>query len=86
MMSPVRKRSIVLNGHKTSVSVEDEFWSALKEIAASRSMTMSDFCSEIDKRRENGNLSSAMRLYVLAYYVERSKGKLLAQPIEPIGP
>lgn len=83
MKSPVRKRSILLNGHKTSVSVEDEFWSALKEIAAERSMTLSDLGSEIDKSRNNGNLSSALRLYVLAYYQGRSRGHLLVESTKP---
>lgn len=73
MKSPVRKRSILLNGHKTSVSVEDEFWSALQQIAALRSMTLSDLGSEIDKGRESGNLSSALRVYVLSYYRGRSQ-------------
>lgn len=85
MKSPVRKRSILLNGHKTSVSVEDEFWTALKEIAAVRSMTLSNLGSEIDKGREGGNLSSALRLYALAYYQQRSKGKLPGEPPNAAG-
>lgn len=85
MKSPVRKRSILLNGHKTSASVEDEFWSALKEIAAVRSMTLSDLGSEIDKSREDGNLSSALRLYALAYYQQQSEGKLSGGPRNPAG-
>lgn len=85
MKSPVRKRSILLNGHKTSVSVEDEFWSALKEIAAVRSMTLSDLGSEIDKSREDSNLSSALRLYALAYYQQRSEEKLSGGPPNPAG-
>jgi len=66
--SPVTKRSIVLAGHKTSVSLEDAFWQALKEIAAGRDMTLSELVSVIDAERQHGNLSSAVRLFVLDYY------------------
>jgi predicted DNA-binding ribbon-helix-helix protein len=68
MKSPVVKRSIVVAGHKTSVSLEEAFWASMKEISASRSMTLSDLVSEIDKGRKQGNLSSAIRLYVLDYF------------------
>lgn len=68
MKSPVVKRSIVVAGHKTSVSLEEAFWTSMKEISASRSMTLSDLVSEIDKGRKQGNLSSAIRLYVLDYF------------------
>jgi predicted DNA-binding ribbon-helix-helix protein len=68
MKSPVAKRSIVVGGHKTSVSLEEAFWSGIKEIAGSRSITMSDLVSEIDRKRDQGNLSSAIRLQVLAHY------------------
>jgi len=63
--SSVVKRSIVIAGHKTSVSLEDAFWSALKEIAKERDQTLSDLVSEIDKDRKLANLSSAIRLFVL---------------------
>jgi predicted DNA-binding ribbon-helix-helix protein len=66
--SRVIKRSIVLVGHKTSVSLEDEFWKALKEIAAERDETVSGLVEAIDADRENTNLSSAIRLFVLAFY------------------
>jgi predicted DNA-binding ribbon-helix-helix protein len=68
MKSPVAKRSIVVGGHKTSVSLEEAFWSGIKEIAGARSITMSDLVSEIDRKRDQGNLSSAIRLQVLAHY------------------
>jgi len=57
MKSLVVKRSIVLSGHKTSVSLEDAFWRGLKDIAASRRMTLSDLVCSIDLKRERGNLS-----------------------------
>ena len=68
MKSPVVKRSIVIAGHKTSVSLEDAFWKGLKEIAGGREMTLSDLVAAIDSERRHGNLSSAIRLFVLDYY------------------
>ena len=68
MKSPVVKRSIVLAGHKTSVSLEDEFWTGLKEIAGKRLMTLSALVDRIDTHRQQGNLSSALRLFVLDFY------------------
>jgi len=66
--SPVVKRSIVIAGHKTSVSLEDAFWQGLKEIAGERDMTLSELVATIDTGRHNGNLSSAIRLFVLDHY------------------
>jgi predicted DNA-binding ribbon-helix-helix protein len=68
MKSPVVKRSIVIAGHKTSVSLEDAFWQGLKEIAGDREITLSDLVAEIDQERREGNLSSAIRLFVLHHY------------------
>ena len=74
MKSPVIKRSIVIAGHKTSVSLEDAFWQGLKEIADDRSMTLSDLVSSIDTDRRHGNLSSAIRLFVLDHYRNNTVG------------
>jgi predicted DNA-binding ribbon-helix-helix protein len=74
MKSMILKRSIVLAGHKTSVSLEEAFWRALKDIAASQRMTLSDLICGIDTKREYGNLSSALRLFVLNHYQARSSG------------
>ena len=68
MKSPVVKRSIVLNGHKTSVSLEEAFWNGMKEISGARGKTLSEMVSEIDGNREQGNLSSAIRLFVLDHF------------------
>ena len=68
MKSPVVKRSIVLHGHKTSVSLEDEFWKGLKEVADKRLITLSALVDIIDAQRQQGNLSSALRLFVLDFY------------------
>jgi predicted DNA-binding ribbon-helix-helix protein len=74
MKSRVIKRSIVIAGHKTSVSLEDAFWGALKEIAIGRNKTLSDLVAEIDNGRPHGNLSSAIRLFVLDHYRANSNG------------
>ena len=72
MKSPILKCSIVLSGHKTSVSLEEPFWRALKDIAASRRTTLSDLITSIDHERRHGNLSSALRLFVLNHYQARA--------------
>jgi predicted DNA-binding ribbon-helix-helix protein len=77
MKSPIVKRSIVLDGHKTSVSLEDAFWNGLKEIAGKRLLTLSDLIGSIDAERQQGNLSSALRLFVLEFYRSQvPKGEL----------
>jgi len=72
MKSSVVKHSIVIDGHKTSVSLEDAFWSSLKEIAHAQGATLGQTVAEIDKARQRANLSSAIRLFVLEYF--RSQG------------
>ena len=76
MKSPVVKRSIVLAGHKTSVSLEDAFWEGLKDIAKDRRKTLSDLVGSIDTNREHGNLSSALRLFVLNHYQAQAASHL----------
>jgi predicted DNA-binding ribbon-helix-helix protein len=85
MASTVIKRSIIIRGHKTSVSLEDEFWTSLKEIATHREMTLSELVGQIDTDRNYANLSSAVRLFVLGNYMnkvshgsDRKKAKALA--------
>jgi predicted DNA-binding ribbon-helix-helix protein len=68
MKSVVVKRSVVVAGHKTSISLEDPFWKSLKEIAGFRHMTLSALLIAIDSERHEGNLSSAIRLFVLKHY------------------
>ena len=72
MKSPVVKRSIVVGGHKTSVSLEEAFWNGMKEISGLRNMTLSELVGEIDGNRQQGNLSSAIRLFVLDYFRTRA--------------
>ena len=71
MKSEVEKRSIAINGHKTSISLEDPFWGQLKEIARAKECAMSRLIEEIDGRL-HGNLSSAIRLFVLEYVRSRA--------------
>jgi predicted DNA-binding ribbon-helix-helix protein len=72
--SQVVKRGIRLDGHKTSVSLEDAFWNGLKEIAAAQGTLMAQLIATIDserRKRPHTNLSSAIRLYVFDYYRSR---------------
>ncbi|WP_128291556.1 ribbon-helix-helix domain-containing protein [Afifella aestuarii] len=61
----MKKRSVVIAGHRTSVSLEDPFWAELKAMAATRDMPLAALIEEIDARRETDNLSSALRIAVL---------------------
>jgi predicted DNA-binding ribbon-helix-helix protein len=84
MKSPVVKRSIVIAGHKTSVSLEDAFWRGLKDIASARNVTLSDIVASIDGDRRQGNLSSAIRLFVLEFYRAQADADR-AEPSPPRG-
>lgn len=64
----MRKRSIKIAGHATSISLEDDFWDALNDIAETRNIGITALIEDIDKTRKTDNLSSAIRLYVLNYY------------------
>jgi predicted DNA-binding ribbon-helix-helix protein len=64
---------VVIGGHKTSVSIEKPFWDALKEIAILNRIGVQDLVTNIDRGRQHGNLSSAIRLFVLESY--RSKDR-----------
>ena len=70
MKSSVVKRSIAIDGHKTSISLENAFWTDLKNIAHTQQTTLSELVTKIDQTRE-GNLSSAIRLFVLHHFQER---------------
>ena len=65
--SPIVKRSIVVGGHKTSITLEEAFWTELKAIALTEKMTAAELVTRIDGTREQGNLSSAIRLFVLRH-------------------
>jgi predicted DNA-binding ribbon-helix-helix protein len=71
MNSSVVKRSVVIAGHKTSVSLEDEFWMLFKQIAGYQLTTVSALLTRVDSDRQHANLSSAIRLFVLDFYREQ---------------
>jgi predicted DNA-binding ribbon-helix-helix protein len=66
--SPISERSTSFAGRKKSISLEDEFWNSLKEIAVERGMTVPELVAGIDGARQHANLSSAIRLFVLGVY------------------
>ena len=78
MKSVVIKRSILINGRKTSVSLENEFWDGLHEIADREMIAHSTLVEQIDQERDNINLSSAIRVFVFNHF--RSPGR-----VKPVG-
>ena len=80
MKSLVISRSIKINGHKTSISVEEAFWSALKDIAHERGETLSHLVGSIDAKHQFANLSSAIRLFVLEYYRDQHERRISLVP------
>jgi predicted DNA-binding ribbon-helix-helix protein len=76
--SQVCKHSIVLAGHKTSISLEEPFWKGLKEIASKRRQSLSVLVGSIDAERSFGNLSSAIRMFVLKHYQESAPSERIA--------
>lgn len=66
------KRSVRIAGHSTSVSLEDEFWQALRGIARKRGQSLSALLTEVDRGRQGRSLASACRIYVLQYFQERT--------------
>ena len=70
MNSPIIKRSVVVNGHKTSISLEDQFWAEVKAIASQRDTTVTELVTNIDRNRQGPNLSSALRVFVLNHLRE----------------
>ena len=75
--SAVMKRSVVLDGHKTSVSLENEFWSALHEIAGREKTNVSKLVARIGHDRTNINLSSTIRVFVLNYFRSQDTSSLI---------
>jgi len=72
MKSTSVQRSIAVAGHKASASLAAAFWKGLKDIAKARRVTLSDLVGGVDTSREHGNLSSALRLFVLDHYQKRA--------------
>jgi predicted DNA-binding ribbon-helix-helix protein len=71
----MKRRKVKINGRSTSVSLEDDFWEALKEIAAAQGKTAQQLVLKIDKERTHGNLLSAVRVHILRYYREQHEAK-----------
>jgi len=67
------KRSIRIAGHATSVSLEDEFWQALRDIARRRKQSLSSLLTDVDRQRGGRSLASACRIYVLQYYQDKAE-------------
>ncbi|GAA6210884.1 MAG: ribbon-helix-helix domain-containing protein [Rhodomicrobiaceae bacterium] len=63
-----KKRSLTLKGHRTSISLEDAFWSALNDIANKQTKSISELVEIIDENRGEAGLSSTIRIYILQYY------------------
>lgn len=80
MKSAIVKRSVVLEGHKTSVSLENEFWEGLREIAEHQKTNLSSLVRQIDRARDKGNLSSAIRVFVLNHFHAQAHGTRPAAP------
>ena len=76
MTDSVRKRSVTLDGHRTSLSIEQPFWDALKDLAAEQDTSLSALIQSIDHDRDdpNVNLSGALRVYVLRALQAKVKG------------
>ena len=68
----MKKRSITIAGHRTSITLEDEFWTALKDIAEARGTSLNKLIAEIDQSRGGANLSSAIRVHVLQHIKKMS--------------
>ena len=68
MRSPIVKRSVIIGGHKTSVSLEAPFWEGLRRIAELNEVPVSGMLKQIDAGRDSANLSSAIRVFVLEHY------------------
>lgn len=74
-----KKRSFTIAGHKTSISIEEPFWTALRDVAASDGLSIAALVARIDQQRQDTNLSSAVRVYLLGYYRDRDE-RLAAVP------
>ncbi len=71
-----RKRSFTIRGHRTSISLETAFWEALKAAATAESASLAALIASIDAERGQTNLSSAVRVWVLAYFRTPARSRL----------
>jgi predicted DNA-binding ribbon-helix-helix protein len=84
--SGIMKRSIVVAGHRTSISLEDTFWRCLRDIATANEMTLSKLVASIDKDRQQGNLSSHIRCFVLEYYQTKATAEQTISSVTATAP
>jgi predicted DNA-binding ribbon-helix-helix protein len=79
------RRSVVIAGHKKSITLEEEFWTSLIEIARCQNMILATLLAKIDSERYRGSLSSAIRLFVANFYREQfefqERGKMIPEAI-----
>lgn len=85
MKSAIIKRSVVIDGHKTSVSLEEPFWTLVREIAGTERVSVSGLLRAIDQQRRNANLSSAIRVYVLTNVRARAEAGDRHHELPPSG-
>jgi predicted DNA-binding ribbon-helix-helix protein len=76
----MKSHSIVIGGHKTSISLEDPFWNGLREIAKGHHQTSAQLVAIIKDDRQHGTLASAIRLFVLGFYREHRKQDVAREP------
>jgi predicted DNA-binding ribbon-helix-helix protein len=88
MTSTIAKRSVVIDGHKTSISLEEPFWQAVRDIADQRQITVSELLRQIDQSRDNANLSSAVRIFVVDQFRRQAEAARLrpANGVAPLSP
>jgi predicted DNA-binding ribbon-helix-helix protein len=72
MKSKILRHNVIVRGHRSSVSLEDTFWTDLRRIARVQGCALSELIAEIDRDRQGGNLSSAIRLFVLEHFRAKS--------------
>jgi len=84
--SAVTKRSVVIGGHKTSVSLETPFWNEVRVIAGTLGMNVSSLLRKIDRERQSANLSSAIRVFVLEHVRDAARAASREQHDQPAAP
>ena len=80
------KRSVNVNGHRTSVSLENEFWDGLREVARHKNLTVSALVATITSGRDRNNLSSALRVFVFNHFRTHGGSKVLSNEPGPDTP
>jgi len=85
-MKSFKRRTIYIDGHKTTISLEDAFWTALKEIAQERGERLQHLITSINANRQSANLSSTLRIFVLRHYMDQfaRQGEIFQQREIPV--